>query len=103
MQRHAPAHCLLGSLYHSSLQGEASVCLACAHHTPITPICAHRSGRTGRANKAGTALVLFTEKEARTLGIILKATKVRAIAAEHLFCAPCGKVGAWEGVQHSPH
>uniref|UniRef100_A0A6S8LJW3 RNA helicase n=1 Tax=Dunaliella tertiolecta TaxID=3047 RepID=A0A6S8LJW3_DUNTE len=36
----------------------------------------HRSGRTGRANKTGTAVVLFTDKETRTLGLILKATKV---------------------------
>ncbi|GIL46032.1 hypothetical protein Vafri_3126 [Volvox africanus] len=36
----------------------------------------HRSGRTGRAGKQGTAVVLFTEREARSLGLILRATKV---------------------------
>lgn len=37
----------------------------------------HRSGRTGRAGKTGTAVVLFTEREARSMGLILRATKVR--------------------------
>jgi len=36
----------------------------------------HRSGRTGRAGNKGTAVVLFTEKEVRTLGLILRQTKV---------------------------
>lgn len=36
----------------------------------------HRSGRTGRAGNTGTAVVLFTERDARSLGMILKATKV---------------------------
>ncbi|KXZ51538.1 hypothetical protein GPECTOR_12g501 [Gonium pectorale] len=36
----------------------------------------HRSGRTGRAGKRGTAVVLFTDREARSLGLILRATKV---------------------------
>lgn len=36
----------------------------------------HRSGRTGRAGKQGTAVVLFTERDARSLGLILRSTKV---------------------------
>ncbi|KAG2428695.1 hypothetical protein HXX76_011400 [Chlamydomonas incerta] len=36
----------------------------------------HRSGRTGRAGKTGTAVVLFTDRESRALGMILRATKV---------------------------
>ena len=36
----------------------------------------HRSGRTGRAGKTGTAVVLFTDRESRALGLILRATKV---------------------------
>ncbi len=38
----------------------------------------HRSGRTGRAGKTGTAIVMFTEREARALGLILKTTKARS-------------------------
>ncbi|KAG1674673.1 hypothetical protein FOA52_007197 [Chlamydomonas sp. UWO 241] len=34
----------------------------------------HRSGRTGRAGKTGTALILFTDREQRSVGQILKAT-----------------------------
>jgi len=36
----------------------------------------HRSGRTGRAGNKGTAIVLFTDRESRYLGSVLKATKV---------------------------
>lgn len=36
----------------------------------------HRSGRTGRAGKTGTALILFTDREVRSVGQILKSTKV---------------------------
>lgn len=35
-----------------------------------------RSGRTGRAGNKGTAVVLFTEKEVRSLGTILRQCKV---------------------------
>ena len=35
----------------------------------------HRSGRTGRAGKTGTAVVLFTDRESRDIGRILKSTK----------------------------
>jgi len=47
--------------------------------------CVCRSGRTGRAGKTGTAVVLFTDRETRTLGLILQATKVRScvLACRH--------------------
>mmetsp|Transcript_5481 Transcript_5481/g.16615 ORF Transcript_5481/g.16615 Transcript_5481/m.16615 type:complete len:432 (-) Transcript_5481:756-2051(-) len=35
----------------------------------------HRSGRTGRAGKTGTAAILFTAREARSVGQILRQTK----------------------------
>ena len=36
----------------------------------------HRSGRTGRAGKTGSALILYTDREAKDVGFILKQTKV---------------------------
>ena len=36
----------------------------------------HRSGRTGRAGKTGTAVILFRDSETRSVGQILKQTKV---------------------------
>lgn len=38
----------------------------------------HRSGRTGRAGKTGSALILHTDRESREVGMILKQTKVTA-------------------------
>lgn len=36
----------------------------------------HRSGRTGRANRAGTAVAMYTAKEGRYLNRILKETSI---------------------------
>ena len=40
----------------------------------------HRSGRTGRAGKTGTALVMHTAKEAYALGSMLK--NIKQLAGE---------------------
>jgi superfamily II DNA/RNA helicase len=37
----------------------------------------HRSGRTGRAGRSGTAIAMFTEKEARWFRQIMREVKVR--------------------------
>ena len=39
----------------------------------------HRSGRTGRAGKTGSAIILFRDSESRSVGQILKQTKVRYV------------------------
>lgn len=36
----------------------------------------HRSGRTGRAGKNGTAVILYGERDARNLGQLFRETKV---------------------------
>ena len=36
----------------------------------------HRSGRTGRAGKTGSAIILFRDSETRFVGQILRQTKV---------------------------
>ena len=41
----------------------------------------HRSGRTGRAGKEGTAVVMYGDRDARALGQLFRETKVRTGAA----------------------
>lgn len=41
----------------------------------------HRSGRTGRAGKTGTSIVMYSDREARWLGELMKQTKTTGAQA----------------------